>query len=118
MIWYTGGTWMALDNVRIGGAQVSRLAIGGNPFSGFSHQGDKRDAQMRKYYTVARIKEALHKAEAAGINTFFGRTDNHVIRMLQEYWDEGGKIQWFAQTASEVEDYMRSIKGAAANGAK
>jgi hypothetical protein len=109
---------MALDKVRIGGAQVSRLAIGGNPFSGFSHQGDKRDTEMRKYYTVARIKEALRKAEAAGINTFFGRTDNHVIRMLQEYWDEGGKIQWFAQTASEVEDYNRSIKSAHANGAK
>ena len=109
---------MALDKVRLGSVQVSRLAIGGNAFSGFSHQGEKRDAEMRKYYTVARIKEALHKAEAAGINTFFGRTDNHVIRMLQEYWDEGGKIQWFAQTASEIEDYNRSIKTAAANGAK
>ena len=109
---------MALDKVQIGSVQVSRLAIGGNPFSGFCHQGEKRDAEMRKYYTVARIKEALRKAEAAGINTFFGRTDNHVIRMLQEYWDEGGKIQWFAQTASEIEDYNRSIKAAAANGAK
>lgn len=109
---------MALDKVQLGSVQVSRLAIGGNPFSGFSHQGATRDAEMRRYYTVAHIKDALKKAEAAGINTFFGRTDNHVIRMLQEYWDEGGTIQWFAQTASEIEDYNRSIKAAASSGAK
>jgi len=109
---------MSLEKVTIGPAQVSRLAIGGNPFSGFSHQGEKRDLEMKRYYTTARIKDALRKAEAAGINTFFGRADNHVMRMLLEYWDEGGRIQWFAQTASEQEDYLRNIKAAAANGAK
>ncbi len=107
---------MAFDKVQVGSVQVSRLAIGGNPFSGFSHQGEKRDTEMRRYYTVARIKETLRRAEAAGINTFFGRADNHVIRTLQEYWDEGGTIQWFAQTASKCEDYIRNIKTAAANG--
>jgi hypothetical protein len=109
---------MALDKVQVGPIQVTRLAIGGNPFSGFSHQGAQRDTEMRRYYTTARVKDALRKAEEAGINTFFGRADNHVMRMLQEYWDEGGKIQWFAQTASECEDYLRNIKAADANGAK
>ena len=109
---------MALQKVKLGGVEVSRLAIGGNCFSGFSHQGDQRDRAMRGYYTTARIKEALHKAEAAGINTFFGRTDNHVIRMLEEYWREGGKIQWFAQTASEHKDPLANIGQAAACGAK
>lgn len=109
---------MALGKIRIGSMEVSRLAIGGNPFSGFSHQGDARDLSMRQYYTTARIKAALRKAEDAGINTFFGRIDNHVVRLLQEYWDEGGKIQWMAQTASEQADYIRNIKQAAAVGAK
>ena len=109
---------MSLQQVQIGKVRVSKLAIGGNPFSGFSHQGGQRDAAMRRYYTVARIKEALFKAEAAGINTFFGRTDNHVIRLMEEYWSEGGKIQWIAQTASEIDDPMRSIQRAADNGAK
>ena len=109
---------MALDKVTIGKVQVSRLAIGGNPFSGFSHQGAERDAEMRRYYTVAKIKQTLRAAEAAGIDTFFGRADNHVMRMLQEYWDEGGRIQWFAQTASEREDYLRNIRTAHAAGAR
>ncbi|HUU21895.1 MAG TPA: hypothetical protein VM389_05105, partial [Phycisphaerae bacterium] len=73
---------------------------------------------MRRYYTVERIKETLHRAEAAGINTFFGRVDNHVMRTLEEYWDEGGSIQWFGQTASEREDFLKNIRTAAACGAK
>jgi hypothetical protein len=104
--------------IQFGTVEVSRLIIGGNPFSGFSHQSRERDREMVRYYTVARIKEALRKAEAAGINTFFGRTDRHVGRMLLEYWDEGGAIQWFGQTASELGDQLRAIRDAAAAGAK
>lgn len=103
--------------VRLGGVDVTRMVIGGNPFSGFSHQSRERDREMMRYYTVARIKEALHKAEAAGINTFFGRTDRHVRRMLMEYWDEGGQIHWFGQTASEYSDQLGAIRTAAAAGA-
>jgi len=109
---------MPLTTVPIGGVRVSRLAIGGNPFSGFSHQGERRDREMRRYYTAARIKQALAAAEAAGINTFFGRADRHIIRLLEEYRDEGGRIQWFAQTAAEQPDYLRNIRDAAAAGAR
>jgi AcrR family transcriptional regulator len=104
--------------VQFGDVEVTRMVVGGNPFSGFSHQNQQRDREMVRYYTVARIKEALRKAEVAGINTFFGRTDRHVRRMLLEYWDEGGQIQWFGQTASELGDQLRAIRDAAAAGAK
>ena len=107
-----------MQNIRFGKVAVSRLVIGGNPFSGFSHQGPERDREMVHYNTSARIKEALHKAERAGINTFFGRTDRHVRRLLLEYWDEGGTIQWFGQTASESPDQIKEIRSAAGAGAK
>jgi len=109
---------MALARVSLGKVQISRLAIGGNPFSGFSHQGAARDREMRGYYTADRIKAALRKAEAAGITTLFARADNHMMRLLEEYWDEGGTIQWFAQSASEREDYLRNIDTAAERGAR
>lgn len=64
---------MSLARMSLGKVQISRLAIGGNPFSGFSHQGAARDREMRGYYTAARIKAALRKAEAAGITTLFAR---------------------------------------------
>lgn len=108
---------MALPKIRLGRAEVSRLTVGGNPFSGISHQSAERDRAMKDYYTVARIKETLHACEAAGINTFFGRADNHIMRMLHEYWNEGGTIQWFAQTAPERANPLQNIQQAASEGA-
>ena len=85
------------------GLQVSRLIIGGNPFSGFSHQGSERDEEMLNYYTVERLKAALHRAEAAGINTSVMRSDMHIQRLLREYYNEGGAIQWIAQVGFDSE---------------
>lgn len=90
--------------VPIGNVQVAGLCIGGNPFSGFAHQTKERSREMLDYFTRDKIKETLHEAEEAGINTFFGRTDDHIFGILREYWDEGGKIQWFAQICKERDD--------------
>jgi hypothetical protein len=103
--------------VKLGDVSVTRFIVGGNPFSGFSHQGPDRSAEMMGYYTVARIKDALRKAEAAGINTCFARTDRHIRRLIREYRDEGGTIQWIGQTASELADQPGTIRAAAAEGA-
>jgi hypothetical protein len=96
---------------------VSRLAIGGNPFSGISHQNRERDIVMRDYFTVARIKETLAECEKNGISLFFGRADNHIMRMLAEYWNEGGRIRWFAQTTPERSSLHDNIRQAADSGA-
>jgi len=58
-----------MRTVGIGNVEVTRMVMGGNPFSGFSHQGPARDREMIHYYTSESIMEALAKAEAAGINT-------------------------------------------------
>ena len=91
-----------MEYVSLGKLKVSRFILGSNPFSGFSHQGEARDREMMKFYTSARIKETLRQAESLGINSVIGRADKHMIRILMEYWDEGGKIQWLAQTCPGV----------------
>ena len=90
--------------VSIGGVQVSGLCIGGNPFSGFAHQTKERGKEMSDFFTDAMIKQALRESEEAGINTFFGRTDDHIFGVLRQYWDEGGTIQWFAQVRIERDE--------------
>lgn len=107
---------MSLGTVKIGNLDVSKMIIGGNPFSGFSHQGPDRDRAMRSYYTMARIKETLRQAEQLGINTLLGRADRHTDRVFLEYWNEGGTIQWIAQTASELITLTRSIENAIKSG--
>ena len=109
---------MALPTVRLGTLEVTRLIIGGNPFSGFSHQSAELNEEMRDYYTVARIKQTLNEAAEAGINTFVGRADNHIQRLLREYWQEGGLVkQWIAQTAPERASQLDNIDQAAGSGA-
>ena len=98
---------MALTNITLGSLPISRLILGGNPFSGFSHQTPAKDREMVAYFTTTRIKETLRQAESLGINTLLARTDRHIMRTLQEYWNEGGRIQWIAQTADqELSDYL------------
>lgn len=109
---------MPLGSVTISGLTTSRLLLGGNPFSGFSHQNAQRNREMRDYYTVARIKETMRQAEALGITTFLGRADRHIVRTLAEYWNEGGALQWFAQTCPEMASLAQSIQDAITGGAK
>ncbi|MDH4180027.1 MAG: hypothetical protein OEV33_05905, partial [Armatimonadota bacterium] len=109
---------MAIEKVKLGDLEVSRLIVGGNPFSGFSHWSAAGDSEMKHYYTAARIKETYREAERLGVNTHIGRADNHVVRVLVEYWDEGGAIQWIAQTPPEYGGPEPGIRKAIATGAK
>jgi len=107
-----------MDTVKLGPLAVSRFILGSNPFSGFSHQGPRRDAEMEHYYTTARIKELLKSAEALGVTAVMGRADRHIIRVLMEYWDEGGKLQWLAQTCPGVGPTLKTVQMAVLGGAK
>jgi hypothetical protein len=107
-----------MKKIKIGGLSVSRLIIGGNPFSGFSHRSPDKDLEMKRYFTSTRIKETLKEAESLGIDTHIGRADHHVMRLLMEYWDEGGGIQWLAQTCPELGDPGRGIRNGIEGGAK
>jgi hypothetical protein len=106
-----------MDRVQFGNVSVSRLILGGNPFSGFSHLTPDLDREMVKWYTTARIKETMRQAEDLGITTFLGRADAHIRRTLMEYWNEGGAIRWFAQTAPEFASLSANVAQAIATGA-
>jgi len=107
-----------LPCIDLAGVTVSRLIVGGNPFSGGSHRTAELSREMRDYYTVERIKAALRECEAEGIDTFLGRADNHIQRMLVEYWNEGGTIRWIAQTCPERASACENLRQAAATGAR
>jgi len=99
----------AMPTVRLGPHTISRLLVGGNPVSANSHVSPALSAEMRDYFTSANIKKLLASCERAGINTWQSRADRHVMRALHEYRQEGGRIQWLAQTASEYADLRRNL---------
>ena len=99
-----------METVRIGSSDVSRFIIGGNPFSGSSSgHGREADKDLPHYYTCARIKETYRQAESLGVTTAVARADAHILRVLMEYWDEGGTIQWIGQTCPELDSHERSL---------
>ena len=97
--------------------KIGRFILGSNPFSGFSHQGNQRDIEMQRYYTAARIKDVLRTAESLGMTALIARADRHVIRLLMEYWDEGGKLIWLAQTCPGVGPTLKTVEAAVSGGA-
>lgn len=107
----------ALPTVKLGRHTVSRLIVGGNPVSGSHHGPAGVGREMRDYFTAANTKRLLARCERAGINTWQSRGDRHILRLLNEYRLEGGRIQWIAQTASELADIPRNVGEIAAAGA-
>lgn len=106
-----------LPTVTFGSDQITRLIIGGNPFSGGSHTSVEMDNAFLDYYSNENIKRALFEAERQGLNAMQTRADRHIMRMMREYRNEGGMLQWIAQTASELRDLPGNIRQAAAAGA-
>jgi len=87
-----------MNYVNFFGKQVSKLIIGDNPFNGHSYIADKTPgSEMKEFYTAEKIKETLWEIEKSGINTMLPLADPFIIRLLQEYQREGGKMQFIFQ---------------------
>ena len=108
---------MKLKSIDLGGLSVTRLLGGGNPVSGYSHQGSERSKEMLDYYTTENVKRYFRECENNGIDAVCLRTDEHIVRVLREYWNEGGKLKWVAQATSEMNNVIRGIDIAYNNGA-
>ena len=106
-----------LPVVPLGNVGITRLVIGGNPFSGNSHVSRKMDEEMRDFFTTAEIKKTLFRCMECGINTMQLRGDMHIMRILREFRAEGGNLHWIAQTASEHRSYEGNLKQMTAAGA-
>ena len=57
---------MKLPTIAIGSHRVSRLIIGGNPYSGISHHSPAKSKEMEDYYTADQIMADLREAERRG----------------------------------------------------
>lgn len=98
-----------LPTIDLCGKKVTRLICGGNPLSGFSHFSPEMDWDMITYYTMPNIQALLSECWKQGINTFQSRGDRHQMRAYLEHRQDGGQMQWIAQTASEFADIEANI---------
>ena len=90
------------------GHKVSKLIIGDNPFNGHSYiTSFIPGIEMRDYYTEEKIVEEMHKMEELGVNTMLPLADPYIIRVLQHYRSNGGKMNFIFQTYGPL---MRTLE--------
>lgn len=95
-----------LPTARIGKLQVSRLILGGNLLTHFTHSRDLRYVYnlAARYNTDEKILDTLALAEAHGINTLSMHNPEHPMSILRRYRKErGGRIQWIICPTAPVE---------------
>jgi hypothetical protein len=93
---------------KIGDMQVSRMLLGGNLLTHFTHSRDLRYVYSlaAHYNTDEKVMETMAVAEANGINTLSMHNPPHPISVLKRYRKEGGKIQWIICPTAPVEAGM------------
>ena len=95
-----------LDRGKIGKLEISRVLLGGNLLTHYTHSRDLRYVYTlaAHYNTDEKIMETLALAEANGINTLSMHNPPHPMSVLRRYRKErGGKIQWIICPTAPVE---------------
>lgn len=97
--------------------EISRLLLGGNLLTHFTHSRDLKYVYnlTAHYNTEEKICETMAVAEAHGVNTLVIHTAPGVVNLLKRYrYKQGGKIQWIicptAQVDSDPEGYETQVK--------
>jgi hypothetical protein len=86
-----------VPTMKFGGAEISRLIAGCNPFYGFAHFNNILATVMKEYYTQERVCEVLHQCNRFGINAhnlvLLGRAQAD----FERFQSEGGKMHLIVQ---------------------
>lgn len=81
-----------LPTVPFGKHEITRLIVGSNPFSGYSHSVPALDQLMQEWSTTERVCETLLSCEQNGINTYQGNASERSVIDLKLYREKGGKM--------------------------
>jgi hypothetical protein len=104
----------------IGKLKVSRVLLGGNLLTHFTHGRDLNYTYRlaAHYNTPAKIIQTLEVAEANGVNTLSVHTANNysawqpggVIHTLLQHRKNGGKMQWIICPTAPLSDDLAAYK--------
>ena len=112
-----------LPKARLGKLEVSRLILGGNLLTHYTHSRDLQYVYRlaATYNTDEKIMETLALAEKHGINTVSMHNPPHPVSVLRRYRQErGGKIQWIicptAKPTPEMTAYREHVEALVKDG--
>ncbi len=103
---------------KIGTLEFSRLMLGGNLISGYSHSRDLHyvTALMKHYNTNEKIVQTLEQAESNGIDSVnMAAWDDFTA--LELHQRNGGKIKWVVAANPTLDGELTQVKAAIDRGA-
>ena len=109
-------TTAALHQGMIGDLHVSRLMLGGNLLTHYTHSRDLKYVYSlaKNYNTDEKILDTLALAEDNGVNTVVVHNVPATIKLLKEHRQRGGKMQWITCTfhalVRRFEEFNREIE--------
>lgn len=95
-----------LPQGKIGDRSISRILLGGNLLTHYTHSRDLRYVYnlCAHYNTEAKIMETMALAEQHGVNALVIHTAPGIMDLLQRYRNElGGAIQWIVCPTIQVD---------------
>lgn len=94
--WTQNAEGRSLPTTTIGGLAISRLIIGTNPFFGYSHISNARDAFLRRHFTDERIEEVIEICARAGMNAVVAPPNERLRPILDRVErNTGVRVVWF-----------------------
>jgi len=105
------GSKATVPQGKIGTLNVSRILLGGNLLTHYTHSRDLQYVYnlTANYNTEDKIHQTMALAEAHGINTLSIHNPPGIIPMLKRYrYRYGGKIQWIVCPIAPVEPGMEA----------
>jgi hypothetical protein len=93
---------------KLGSLNVSRLFLGCNQVSGYSHSRDLKYVSrlMQEYETDERVMNTWQLCEEHGINAVLSDPFEKPVRIMKRYRKErGGKIQWISEVHPSMSYY-------------
>ena len=93
---------------KLGTLNVTRLFLGSNQVSGYSHSRDLNYVSrlMQEYETDERVLSTWQLAEEQGINMVLSDPFEKPVRIMKRYRKErGGKIQWLSEVHPPIRSY-------------
>ena len=101
----------ALPCGKIDQLRVSRLLLGGNLLTHYTHSRDLKYVYKltAQYNTEEKILETLAVAERHGVNTLVIHTVPAAMKTLKKHREQcGGKMQWIICPTAEIDDSLKA----------
>jgi hypothetical protein len=86
-----------VPTMRFGHFEISRLAVGCNPFYGYAHYNNILGSVMRDYYSQEKVCSVMHECNRYGINVCAYHHQGRAPQDLSRFLSEGGTMQLIVQ---------------------